>query len=84
MIKKLPNCKDMSEDLKSFNLTYQYKTVKDNTKTATVEVKGRDECTAGANFLLWLTVNQCIKKNHIKMKDMSILSTKEIVQSNPL
>lgn len=83
-IKKLPNCKDNSEGLKAFNITYEYTTIRKNTKRATVEVKGRDECSAGANFLLWLVITD-INKNHIKMKDNKLIEIKEkAIQSSPL
>jgi hypothetical protein len=84
LVKKLPNCKDISEGLKAFDITYGYETVRKNAKIETVEVKGKNECSAGANFLLWLIVND-INKNHIKKKAVKLIEINEkSIQSNPL
>jgi len=84
LIKKLPNCKDTSEGLKTFDITYGYETIRKNSKIQTVEVKGRNKCSAGANFLLWLVVND-IYKSHIKKKAVKLIGiTEKSIQSNPL
>lgn len=85
MIKKLPNCKDNSESLKTFNITYEYETIRGNTKREIIKTKGTDEGSAGANFLLWLVVTNNIKKNHIKKKNINLIEIKEnSTQLNPL
>lgn len=87
MIKKLPNCKGDSSNIKTFYITIEYETIRKNIKRETLEVAGEDEVSAIANFLLWQIVNHDIRKKGIKRKKVKLIETKENknkIQSNPL
>ena len=85
MIKKLPNCKDRLGNLKSYNVTFEYETTRKNKKIETVESKGINASSAGANVLLWLIITNDIRKQHFKKKNINLINiSKNSIQSNPL
>jgi hypothetical protein len=87
LIKKLPNCKGDSSNIKTFFITIEYETIRKNIKRETVEVAGEDEVSAGANFMLWRVINHDIRGKGIKRKNAKLIEIKENknkIQSNPL